>query len=121
MTTPKKATAAKKAQPAKRARKAPPASVYGRNRTAVETMVDALRDSGRLEPVDEARVTAALALADAVDSDPTNASLWREYRAAVETLRQASDGGTDDFAALMAGLSAEVGDSKNTRTGHSRS
>ena len=120
MTAPKKATAAKKAQPAKRARKASTAPVYGRNRTAIETTVQALRDSGRLDPVDEARVTAAFALADAVDSDPTNASLWREYRAAVEILRLASDGGTDDFAALMAGLSAEVGDSKNTRTGHAR-
>ena len=120
MTTPKKATGAKKAQPVKRARKVA-SPTYGRNRTAMETMVQALRDAGRLEPVDEARVTAALALADAVDADPTNASLWREYRAAVETLRQASDGGTDDFAALMAGLSAEVGDPKNTRTGHSRS
>jgi hypothetical protein len=121
MTAPKKVTGAKKAQPAKRARKATPAPVYGRNRTAIETMVTALRESGRIEPVDEARVTAAVALADAVDADPTNASLWREYRAAVETLRQVSDGGTDDFAALMAGLSAEVGDTKNTRTGHARS
>lgn len=113
-------TAPKKAQPAKRVRK-PAAPTYGRNRTAVEATVKALRDNGRLEQVDEARVIAACALADAVDADPTNASLWREYRAAVETLRQASDGGTDDFAALMAGLSAEVGDTKNSRTRQSRS
>lgn len=109
-------TPAKKPAPRKRVAKPKPDPTHGRNRTAIETMVQALRKSGRLEPVDEARVTAALALADAVDADPTNASLWREYRAAVETLRQADDGGTDDFAALMAGLSAEVGDAKNRRT-----
>lgn len=105
--------------PAKRAAK-PKAPVYGRNRTAVEEMVEALRATGHLEAVDAARVTAAQALADAVDSEPTNASLWREYRAALETLRQATDGGTDEFAALMAGLSAEVGDTKNRRTRESR-
>lgn len=104
MTTPKKA------QPAKRVRKSA-APTYGRNRTAVEAMVKALRDGGRLEQVDEARVIAACALADAVDADPTNASLWREYRAALETLRLVEDGGPDDFAQLLANLSAEVGDS----------
>ena len=110
----KKATSARSSKPA-------PKPVYGRNRTAVETTVEALRATGRLEAVDEARVIAACALADAVDADPTNASLWREYRAAVETLRLATDGGTDEFAALMAGLSAEVGDSKNRRTRDPRS
>jgi hypothetical protein len=115
MTEPKKTT---RKAPAKRTVKAP---VYGRNRTAIEATIGALREAGRVELIDEARVIAACALADAVDADPTNASLWREYRAAVETLRQASDGGTDEFAALMAGLSAEVGNNKNTRTRQSGS
>jgi hypothetical protein len=120
MSTPKKAIGAKKATPAKRTRKVSVPD-HGRNRSAIEIMVASLREAGRLEPVDEARVIAACALADAVDADPTNASLWREYRAAVETLRQASDGGTDEFATLLAGLSAEVGDATNRRTGHPRS
>jgi len=118
--TPAKKPVAKKATSA-RSSKPAPKPVYGRNRTAVETTVEALRSTGRLEAMDEARVIAACALADAVDADPTNASLWREYRAAVETLGLATDGGTDEFAALMAGLSAEVGDSKNRRTRESRS
>lgn len=105
------------ATPAKRSRK----PAHGRNRQAVEDMVAALRAKGQMDAVDSARLVAAQALADAVDSEPTNASLWREYRAALETLRQAGDHGTDEFAALLAGLSAEVGDTKNTRTGHSRS
>lgn len=105
------------ATPAKRSRK----PAHGRNRQAVEDMVAALRAKGQMDAVDSARLVAAQALADAVDSEPTNASLWREYRAALETLRQAGDHGTDEFAALLAGLSAEVGDTKNTRTGHARS
>lgn len=100
--------------PVKRTTK-PKTPVYGRNRGAVEEMVDALRTTGRLEAVDAARVTAAQALADAVDTEPTNASLWREYRAALETLRQANDGGTDEFAALLDSLSAEVGDAPKSR------
>ena len=104
----------------KRATK-PKAPTYGRNRSAVEDMVDALRATGRLEAIDSARVTAAQALADAVDTEPTNASLWREYRAALETLRQANDGGTDEFAALLESLSAEVGDTPKPRKAKPRS
>jgi hypothetical protein len=104
------------ATPAKRPRK----PAHGRNRKAVEDMVAALRANGRMEAIDSARLVAAQALADAVDSEPTNASLWREYRAALETLRQAGDNGTDDFAALIAGLSAEVGDATKPRAGNAR-
>ena len=99
----------------------PKAPAYGRNRGAVEEMVDALRATGRLEAIDAARVTAAQALADAVDCEPTNASLWREYRAALETLRQAGDGGTDEFAELLNALSAEVGDAPQPRKAKPRS
>jgi hypothetical protein len=104
------------AAPAKRSRK----PAHGRNRQAVEDMVAALRAKGQMDAVDAARLVAAQALADAVDSEPTNASLWREYRAALETLRQAGDNGTDEFAALLAGLSAEVGDSSGSRAENTR-
>ena len=97
--------------PVKRVRKAP-APKYGRNRSAVELMLGALRDAGKLESVDAARATAAQALADAVDSDPTNASLWREYRASLEMLRLLSDGSVDEFAKLLESLSSEMGDPK---------
>ena len=95
--------------PVKRVRKAP-VPAYGRNRSAVELMLEALRDSGKLENVDAARATAAQALADAVDSDPSNASLWREYRASLEMLRLLSDGSVDEFAKLLESLSSEMGD-----------
>jgi len=95
--------------PVKRVRKVP-VPAYGRNRAAVELMLEALRDSGKLENVDAARATAAQALADAVDSDPSNASLWREYRASLEMLRLLSDGSVDEFAKLLESLSSEMGD-----------
>jgi len=97
--------------PVKRVRKVP-VPAYGRNRTAVELMLEALRGSGKLENVDAARATAAQALADAVDSDPSNASLWREYRASLEMLRLLSDGSVDEFAKLLESLSSEMGDPK---------
>jgi hypothetical protein len=50
-----------------------------------------------------------LALADAVDECPDNAALWRQYREAEITLREAVD---DDagLAEFLAGLSAPMGD-----------
>jgi hypothetical protein len=47
-------------------------------------------------------------LAEAVDADPTNAALWGQYRAAETVIREAASGGDDDFAKLIAGLSADV-------------
>lgn len=87
-----------------------PNPAWGRNRTAAEATVEALRQLGRLEDVDSARVMALLALADAVDQAPDNASLWREYRSAEVAVRELSVGGEDEFAALLDSLSAEVGD-----------
>lgn len=79
------------------------------NLDAAHAMLKALRDSGRLEPIDEARVAALLSLAAAVDNDPANASLWREYRAAEVTLRETDDADFD-YAGLLAVLSAKGGD-----------
>lgn len=83
--------------------------VHGRNRSAVDATIEALRMAGRIDPVDSARVVLAQALADAVDADPLNASLWREYRAAEAALRETSDAGVDEFVNLVQSLSAEVG------------
>jgi hypothetical protein len=83
--------------------------VYGRNRTAIEQTINALDVAGRLELVDNAQLAICRSLADAVDSDPTNASLWREYRAAELALRTANAQDTDEFTTLLASLSAEVG------------
>jgi len=73
---------------------------------ALAETVDALRAAGRLENVDAATVAVAEGLAAAVDADPTNASLWRELRAAVETLRGVgAESSTDDaFAQAIASI-----------------
>ena len=83
---------------------------WGRNRTAVEETVEALMAAGRLEGVDSARVAMVRALADAVDADPTNASLWREYRAAEISLREVGQVDDDGFKELLESLSSSVGD-----------
>jgi hypothetical protein len=86
---------------------------WGRNRTAVEETVEALMAAGRLEGVDSARVAMVRALADAVDADPTNASLWREYRAAEVSLREVGENDDDGFKELLESLSSSVGDKGN--------
>ncbi len=76
--------------------------------TAARATVRVLRELGRLEPVDDALVTAFLGLAAAVDSKPQDASLWREYRAAEAALRGVGTG--DDPDAVQAFLRYLNGD-----------
>lgn len=65
------------------------------NAQGLERTLKAL--AGRLGPDDEALVALARGLAAAVDDDPANAALWREYRAAVTALGRAGvDSGADD-------------------------
>lgn len=82
---------------------------YLRNRTAAEEMIQALRSAGRLELIDSARVATFQSLADAVDADMTNASLWREYRAAEESLREVHDDNDSELSDLLRDLSSEMG------------
>lgn len=85
----------------------------GPNRVAADEMTAHLWSLQRLEPIDAAQVAAFVMLAEAVDSDPTNASLWGQYRAAELQLRQVgTDGDGDDFERLMADLQAPVSDSE---------
>jgi hypothetical protein len=88
----------------------------GRNRKAIEETIKALHDVGRLERVNTALIAICQSLADAVDLDPDNASLWREYRAAESALRATDDQTQDEFTSLLASLSAEVGTTSKTRT-----
>lgn len=84
----------------------------GTNLQAAESTIAALGSAGRLEQIDDARITAFLNLARAVDADPGNASLWREYRQAEAALREDHDGGADAFAELLAELrGTPLGDS----------
>jgi hypothetical protein len=94
-------------------KKPPP---HGRNRTAIEQTIEALRLAGRLEQVNTALIAICQTLADAVDQDPQNASLWREYRAAESALRATDDQNDDEFSSLLASLSAEVGAEAQTGT-----
>lgn len=68
----------------------------GRNQLAALRTIDALRESGQLEAIDDALVEAFLSLAIAVDLEPAKADLWREYRQFSAALKEAAAGGSDD-------------------------
>ncbi len=131
VATPRKAADASKARkPAPRKRAAttparpptppPPDPTHGRNRAAAEATIAVLRDAGHLNPVDSARIATLQALADAVDADPDNASLWREYRAAEASLREVHDETDEELPGLIAGLSTPVGNPPNARKANAR-
>lgn len=90
------------------------------NYEALKTTIEELRNAGRLETIDSARVRIALGLAAAVDSMPDNPTLWREYRAAEKALREETEAHGDPFDELIRQLSTPVRDEekpqkKNTR------
>jgi hypothetical protein len=85
----------------------------GRNRIAADATITALRSAGRLELIDSARIAMLQTLADGVDADPVNATLWREYRAAETALREVTDDGTDELAEILSRLSTAVGDAED--------
>lgn len=79
------------------------------NSEAVAATIDALRAEGKLGEADEAFVALALGLAAAVDADPENAALWREYRAALATLTTVGTGaGDDDTQSFLVAVSSAV-------------
>lgn len=95
------------------------------NRKAVESTIKALRKEGRLRVEDAAIVQMVESLADSVDLDPANASLWREFRAALDTLmrlglEEKNDG--DEISLIIASLrgGAEVSDASDAKPAKSR-
>ena len=73
-----------------------------------------LRDAQRLNPAHDALAASALVLArslDLVEAGRDLAALARELRATMEALTAAGGGDDDGFAAIVARLSAPVGDS----------
>lgn len=66
------------------------------NRQAVDQTIGAMESDGKLRPEHAALVTMVQGLASSVDDEPQNASLWREFRAALETLRQIGLEGQED-------------------------
>ena len=95
------------------------------NYDAVETTIAALTEADRLTDEHAAVVQAARSLADAVDAEPGNASLWREFRAVIETLRSigATEEDDDEVTLILAALrgAAPVVDAKDTKPAKSRS
>ncbi len=53
-----------------------------------------LRGMGRIEEVDAALVQALRSMARALDAEPQNAALWRQYREALRELTADDDGGS---------------------------
>ncbi len=94
------------------------------NLVAAQKTIQAMRDLGRFEPIDEARIQAFLALAHAVDEAEAdgrpNPNLWREYRSAEAQLRKESEHHVDDFDKLLQALDAEMGDEANTKSAKPR-
>jgi hypothetical protein len=64
---------------------------------------------GRVENVDAARVQALKSMAAALDQNPFNSQMWREYREAIEGLA-GNDGGSDSIDELLDELSSPVRD-----------
>jgi len=87
--------------------------IQGRNRNAADATITALRSAGRLELIDSARISMLQTLADGVDADPMNASLWREYRAAETALREVTDDGNDELTEILGRLSTPMGDAED--------
>ena len=78
------------------------------NRGQLEQTLKELRRLGRLEKIDAAAVQALRSMAAALDGNPENAALWRQYREALRELTADDDHGSADAA--LAELFAEVGD-----------
>lgn len=85
----------------------------GSNREAVDTTLKVLEDGGKLAGADVALVQLVRSLADSVDRDPQNASLWREYRGAVADLLKLGRDDSDAFTDLVNRLRTPVGDTTN--------
>jgi hypothetical protein len=72
------------------------------NADALAETFSQLEALGRFEPVDEAHKQALRSMAGALDNDPTNAALWRQYREALNEVLRADDNADRDLAAALA-------------------
>lgn len=71
------------------------------NEAAVGRTLDGYTATGDIERIPDALVELCLSLARAVDAEPGNAALFREYRAALDDLREAASSGPDDDTAAF--------------------
>lgn len=70
-------------------------------RSGLDKWLRTLKASGDLALIDDSLVSMARNLASAVDAEPANAALWREYRAVYLAVREAAAGGVDDDTATF--------------------
>jgi hypothetical protein len=77
---------------------------YATNVTALAATVAELQKLGRIETLDAAQVQLVRSLAVAVDSEPTNSGLWRQYREALADLLRADDDADDELAEALEAL-----------------
>jgi hypothetical protein len=88
------------------------------NTGAIEKTIRALEDAGRLSDEDQAIVALARCLAAALDAEPENAALAREYRAALVALSVAGadrpDDDARDFLLTIRTPRPALGDVENT-------
>ena len=82
------------------------------NRGQLEQTLKELRRLGRLGKVHAAAVQALRSMACALDADPSNAALWRQYREALRELTADDDAGSIDDA--LNDLFAEARDETQT-------
>ena len=85
----------------------------GPNVAAISETLSELKRLGRLEKIDAARVQALRSMAGALDQNPFNSQMWREYREAIEVLT-ADDSDPGSIDDLLDELSAPVRDQTKT-------
>lgn len=107
------ASTKKPAKPRQISKKPAKPVVICTNSDAIEATISALRNAGRLEAVDTARVEIARQLARSVDEHLDNASLWREYRNAENALRESFDEEPDALTELFKQFDGAVRDGGN--------
>ena len=82
----------------------------GANAKAIEVTLAELRRMGRLEQVDEARVQAVRSMAEALDLNPFNSQMWKEYREAIGGLTADDGDAGPSLDDLLDDLSTSVRD-----------
>jgi hypothetical protein len=78
------------------------------NRGQLEQTLKELRNLGRIDKIHAAVVQALRSMAFALDADPANAALWKQYREALKELTADDDAGSLDDA--LSDLFSEVRD-----------
>jgi hypothetical protein len=80
----------------------------GANRIALEETLTILRDLGRIEDIDRARVQAVQSLADQLDGDPSNAQMWKCYQESLANLMGPDDDDGDEIGKIIAEINSRA-------------